>query len=127
MSKLSQLIEEGKKLLEQEGGGGGPSGVGTGTAPSASGVTIGGAPAGGAPGMPYMGSSFSAGADQLGTTHKCSGCGAACNSGGPCPNCGLRSFPLRAIGVPVGSFPKKKRKKKHHKKKAKAGKKSAKK
>ena len=118
MLKLSRLIEEGKKLLEQDGGGGGVSGVGTGTAPSASGVTMGGAPAGGAPGSIYMGGSLPMpGSDQSGT-HKCSGCGHGCSSGGPCPNCGMRSFPLRAIGVPVGSFPKKKKRRKKKAKKA---------
>lgn len=120
MSKLSQLIEEGKKLLAQENWGGAVSGVGTGTAPSASGVTMGGAPAGGAPGSIYMGGSLPMPGSEQSGTGKCSGCGHSCTGGGPCPNCGLRSFPLRAIGVPVGSFPKKKRKKRKKKGKKKA-------
>lgn len=120
MPKMRQLVQELKDMLEFGGAGGGAGGagapgVGTGTAPSASGVTMGGAPAGGAPGSIYMGGSLPMpGTDQSGTAH-CSGCGHPLREPGPCPNCGAKPFPLRAIGFPLGSFPKKKRKK-HHKK-----------
>lgn len=118
--KMRKLVQELKGLLEndvvEDGDAGSAGGVGTGTAPSASGVTIGGAPAGGAPGSIYMGGSLPMpGTDQSGTAC-CSGCGHPLRTGGPCPNCGLRSLPLRAIGVPVRSFPKKKKHKKRQKK-----------
>ena len=89
MSNLRSLTRELRALIEDGAGVGGMAG----------GVSIGSAPPGGAPGMPYMGSSFSLPDATLPSgAHSCVGCGASLHGPGPCPSCFPYGPPMRPPG-----------------------------